>query len=142
LLFWVLGEAALGGLLVMLITMPIGLKIGSEMQSIQEGMLRHKDSRMSTINEILNGIRIIKLFSWEDSVLDKISRSRTAELQSLYTYKIMGAMVEALWRIVPVLVGVAAFLTHTKILGRELTAATGFTALTLFNLLQVSISYT
>jgi hypothetical protein len=61
LLFIVLGPAALGGLVVMIVTMLFGLFLGSILEKYQAQMLSNKDKRMTVVNEILNGIRIIKV---------------------------------------------------------------------------------
>jgi hypothetical protein len=46
-------------------------------QAIQ---LREKDQRMKVMNEILNGIKILKLYAWENSFADKVEMVRNREV--------------------------------------------------------------
>jgi hypothetical protein len=57
----------------------------------QDELLSRKDTRMSCINEILNSIRIIKLFAWEDRFENQIKDMRKEELSSLKKYVYAGA---------------------------------------------------
>ena len=43
-------------------------------------MMKHKDSRIKTINEILQGMKIIKLYGWEPSFQDQVADIRHREL--------------------------------------------------------------
>lgn len=83
LLYLVLGSAALWGLLVMIGTLLLGLAVSKRLEHFQDQVLKHKDSRMSIVNEILNGIRIIKLFAWEDNMMKKLAAARAVEVNCL-----------------------------------------------------------
>ena len=95
---------------------------------------------MTVVNEILNGIRVIKMFAWEDSFLDKLLASRNSELNGLRKYAILDGFQRVLWEMIPLLIAISAFLIHTWGYHRQLTSAIGFTALTLFNLLRSSFN--
>jgi hypothetical protein len=63
LLHLVLGVAIFGGFLIMVLMVPIG-SIGSRYMGVYQGqLLKVKDERMNVINEVLTGIRIIKVIS-------------------------------------------------------------------------------
>jgi len=49
-------------------------------QGRQKSMV-HTDQRLKTITEFLSGIKIIKLFAWEEPLLAKVSESRRKELK-------------------------------------------------------------
>lgn len=54
------------------------------------------------MNEILNGIRIIKFFAWESSFLEKINIIRNLELDILKRNLLLRALSIFLWSSSPV----------------------------------------
>jgi hypothetical protein len=56
--------------------MPINALIWNVMRSYQKQQMTFKDIRINLINEILSGIKVIKLYAWEKSLLEKISEIR------------------------------------------------------------------
>jgi ABC-type multidrug transport system fused ATPase/permease subunit len=141
LLIMVLGHAALAGLGVLVFTVPLVYFVSANLNTFQEEMLAHKDKRMATVSEILNGIRIIKMFAWEDSFLDKLYVSRSSELNSLRKYAILDGVQKIVWDTVPIIIAISSFLVHTLVLHKTLTPAIGFTALTLFDRLRLPITW-
>jgi hypothetical protein len=45
--------------------------------------MKKKDDRMNLTTEVINNIKMIKLYSWTESFLKKISQKRKAELVAL-----------------------------------------------------------
>lgn len=114
-LFFVLGVAAVGGVIIMFVAILFGLYLGKELQNNQFMKLKHSDNRMRIINELLNSIRIIKLFAWESAYQDKVGRIRADELKNLRNMSIINALMLAVWEVVPVLVSAIAFIIHVSI---------------------------
>ena len=54
--------------------------------------MRHKDSRIKIMNEILNGIKVIKLYAWENHFIDSILGIRRKELKMLAYSAILNAL--------------------------------------------------
>ena len=100
----------------------------------------YTDTRLNTVSEILQGIRIIKLFAWEGQFTSKIFASRGIEVEGLKSYVFTKAALSSLWSVVLPLVAMTSFLVHTLLLGNSLSPATGFTALTLFSILKFPLS--
>lgn len=50
-----------------------------------------KDSRIKLVNEVLNGMKVIKLYAWEDPFKDLIMGIRKAELTILRKYAFLNA---------------------------------------------------
>ncbi|KAJ1400475.1 P-loop containing nucleoside triphosphate hydrolase protein, partial [Ochromonadaceae sp. CCMP2298] len=139
-LYIVLGKAAFGGMAVMASSLLLGLGVSKVVEIFQERLLKTKDARMEIINEVLGSIRVIKYYAWELKFTAKITEARRAELRNLRKYAVTDAVLFVIWEVVPALVGAAAFVIHTQYLGRPMTPATGFTALTLFNLLRFPLN--
>ncbi|CAN0009138.1 unnamed protein product, partial [Ectocarpus sp. 4 AP-2014] len=136
LLFYVLGSAAFGGVLFMVLSVPLGKYTTKKTQTFQKVLMTRKDDRMSVVGETMQGIRIIKLFAWERDFMSKIDKTRRNEMRSLRSYMVMMAGVIVQWNSVTTLVGLCTFLFHTRLLGRTLTASQGFTSLSLFGILR------
>jgi ABC-type multidrug transport system fused ATPase/permease subunit len=136
LLFEILGVAALGGIFVILIALPLGSYGTKILDSCQSALLADKDNRISVVQEAIHGIKIVKWFAWENEFMERISAARRKEIDSLRSYMITDALLKINWGLVPTLVGLASFLIHTSVLGKTLTPAVGFTSILLFNFLR------
>ena len=68
--------------------------------------MRHKDSRIKIMNEILNGIKVIKLYAWENYFIDSILGIRKKELKMLAYSAILNALMFFASLSTPVLVSV------------------------------------
>ena len=65
-----------------------------------------KDSRIKLMNEILNGIKILKLYAWEDSFIKKILEIRDEELRVLRSAAYLNAISSFFWNCAPFLVSI------------------------------------
>jgi hypothetical protein len=63
-----------------------------------------KDERIKMMNEILNGIRVLKLYAWEMAFIRSITRIREEELGYIRQKVIIGAISSILWAFTPILV--------------------------------------
>ncbi|KAI8372497.1 hypothetical protein BD560DRAFT_446485 [Blakeslea trispora] len=135
-LYNLLGHAALVGLAVMIITLPISSYLTNRMT---KNFLAHnaaQDSRNELVNEMLQGIRMIKYFAWEKNWIEKVSESRNKELKKLILVIIGDVSVRIVFLLVPVLVTTCTFVWYTKVAGNELTASVAFVSITLFEMLR------
>lgn len=74
------------------------------------------------MNEVLNGIRVIKFYAWERHFKKQIDDLRQDELSSLKGIKYLDAMCVYFWATTPVLISLLTFTTYALI-GNDLTAA-------------------
>ena len=140
LLFVILGPAALGGIFVMLVAVPIGAYGTRKLDDYQSALLKDKDVRINVVQEAILGIRVVKWFAWEDQIMEKISSARRKEVNSLRSYLIADALLKINWGLVPTLVGLASFLIHTSLMGKSLSPSVGYTSMLLFNLLKSPVT--
>ena len=93
------------------------------------------------MDEILNGMKILKLYAWEASFMDKVTKIREMEIKALKRIAYLNAAMTFLWVCAPVIVALASFATFVLIDPRNvLDANTAFVSLTLFNLLRVPLN--
>jgi ABC-type multidrug transport system fused ATPase/permease subunit len=134
-LYQVLGASIFAGFLLMVILIPINGVIAKKMRGFQTVQMGIKDTRLKLLNEILNGIKVIKLYAWEESFLNKIEGVRNEELNTLRNASLVKAVTGFLWTSTPLLVSVVTFATYIAF-GGILTAVKAFTAISLFNILR------
>lgn len=132
----VAGYPGLAGLSVMIAMMPIGGIMGRAIARFQRDLMRKTDDRITSINELLLSIRIVKFFAWEDKFEEKIGELRSAELDCLWKYILANSGSRVIWNAAPVLVSFVTFTAMTVGAGSVLTASTAFTALAIFNSLR------
>ena len=88
LLWQQLGIATLAGMIFMIILLPFNGYITTRMRNIQILMMKEKDKRVKLMNEILNGIKVLKLYAWENSFRDQVMGYREKEVKSLILWLI------------------------------------------------------
>ena len=63
-----------------------------------------KDQRIKQMNEVLNGIKVLKLYAWEVAFIRRINDIREQELKCIRQKAIISAVSSAIWTFVPILV--------------------------------------
>ncbi|KAJ3329526.1 hypothetical protein HDU76_007732 [Blyttiomyces sp. JEL0837] len=132
-LIYVMGISAVAGLLFIVLTGPFTALVGSWITKVQDQLMNTTDKRVNAVNEILNGIRIIKCrhFAWEEQFTNKVNQLRAAELHNLLRlwgcYVTFGTVSYGSGLVVAFIM----FFVYTGVLGKELDAATAFTGLIL-----------
>ncbi|XP_068685996.1 multidrug resistance-associated protein 1-like [Montipora foliosa] len=130
-----MGWPIYAGLGVMVIFTPLNILITRSINKYQVKQMTEKDDRIKMINEVLNGIKVLKFYAWEESFLEKINSKRSKELNYLLKSRLVGALLTLVFTTLPVLVAVTAF-TFYVLFVRELTAAKAFVALSLFGIMS------
>ena len=59
---------------VLLFMLPLNAIIWTIMEKFQSQQMVMKDERVRVITEILAGVKVLKLFSWENSFINKIGK--------------------------------------------------------------------
>ncbi|KAL9964351.1 hypothetical protein ACROYT_G027981 [Oculina patagonica] len=94
-----------------------------------------KDLRIKMINEILNGIKVLKLYAWETSFMKMVSKHRKKELRHIKNASYLDSIFNFTYICAPFMVSLATFAIYVLI-GNELTASKAFVAISLFNILR------
>lgn len=139
LLYQILGWSSIAGIGVMVLLLPINYFISSQFSKIQQAIMTTTDKRIHTTNEVLQNIRIIKYFAWEERFGQVVNESRTAELRNLRKRYILWAFAATSWYGSPIFITFLSFFCYTVIEKKDLNAPIAFTALSLFNVLRVPL---
>ncbi|KAM7072953.1 ATP-binding cassette sub-family C member 2 isoform 2-T2 [Molossus nigricans] len=139
---WVeLGPSVIAGVGVMLLLIPVNGIIATKNKTIQVKNMKKKDKRLKIMNEILNGIKILKYFAWEPSFKNQVYDIRKKELKNLLTFGQMQSLIMFLLYLTPVLVSVVTFSVYVLVDSNNiLDAKKAFTSITLFNILRFPLS--
>ncbi|XP_054437323.1 ATP-binding cassette sub-family C member 2 isoform X2 [Pteronotus mesoamericanus] len=135
---WIeLGPSVLAGVGVMLLLIPVNGIIAIKNKTIQVKNMKKKDQRLKIMNEILNGIKILKYFAWEPSFRNLVYNIRKKELKNLLRFGQIQSVMMFLLFLTPVLVSVTTFSVYVLVDSNNvLDAKKAFTAITLFNILR------
>lgn len=139
LLWQVMGRSAVPGLIVMVFLLPVNILLAKGYRYTQKLIMAATDKRIHTTNEVLQNIRIIKYFAWEQRFSQIVDEKRRAELQALRIRYMIWACAVAIWNTVPVLITFFSFLVYTKVENKPLYPSIAFTAISLFMLLRVPL---
>lgn len=106
-LLWLqVGASALGGIIFMIILLPLNGWISGKIKHIQWRLMRAKDSRTKWMNEILNAIKVLKLYAWELPFIQKILRLRDQECRELYRSAYLNSFLFFAFQAAPLVVSV------------------------------------
>ncbi|CAG9830782.1 unnamed protein product [Diabrotica balteata] len=75
--------SALVGIVAVLIVMPLQMLFGARTSYLRKKAGARTDERVRQMNEIIQSIQVIKMYSWENAFADLISKLRKNELQVL-----------------------------------------------------------
>ncbi|KAL5272231.1 hypothetical protein ACHWQZ_G000445 [Mnemiopsis leidyi] len=135
LLYQELGESTFVGLSVTIIMLPFNSVLMGKMHGFQQTIMKITDQRVRKTNEVLDGIKVIKLYGWEDSFLKEVDGIREKELSAMKSRIKFGVIITFIWTCSPILVSLLSFLCYS-LLGEDLTSEKAFVSLTLFNILR------
>eukprot|EP00667_Euglena_gracilis_P001348 EG_transcript_1350 len=135
LLYWNIGWAGPASVVVILALVPVMGCLGGLSARLQRELLAHNDRRLQLVNELLQGIRVIKFYAWEATFVERIAAVRRAQLATLLGRKLCGAGIVCIALSTPALITVTGFGLFTLWSPEPLTAGTAFSALSLFNVL-------
>ncbi|KAI5710679.1 hypothetical protein M8J75_010653 [Diaphorina citri] len=118
-LWGILGPSVLAGLAVMVILIPVNGYVATRIRNLQIKQMKSKDARVKLMNEVLSGIKVLKLYAWELSFQEQILKIRSKEIKVS-------------------LVSFAVYLLSDD--SHVLDAQIAFVSLSLFNILRFPLS--
>ncbi|XP_071446221.1 ATP-binding cassette sub-family C member 5-like [Hetaerina americana] len=134
----VLGPWALLGNLIILLFYPLLAVIASFTSHIRVKTVKITDQRVSLMSEILNNIRLIKMYAWEDSFSKKICEVREEERRTLQKAAFLQSFSNTVTPSITILASVVTFLGYS-LSGHPLFPAQAFTIFSVFTAMQFSV---
>ncbi|XP_077324820.1 ATP-binding cassette sub-family C member 9 isoform X1 [Lithobates pipiens] len=135
LLYKLLGVSALVGAAVIVLLAPVQYFIATKLAEIQKNTLDYSTERLKKTNEILKGIKLLKLYAWENTFCSSVEETRIKELTSLRTFALHTSLSIFMNAAIPIAAVLATFVTHEYVESTNLTPANAFASLSLFHIL-------
>uniref|UniRef100_A0A3B1IQA1 ATP binding cassette subfamily C member 3 n=1 Tax=Astyanax mexicanus TaxID=7994 RepID=A0A3B1IQA1_ASTMX len=140
-LWQTLGPSVLAGVAVMVLLIPFNAVIAMKTRAYQVEQMQYKDARIKLMNEILNGIKVLKLYAWEVSFKEKVLQIRQKELNVLRKTAYLSALSTMAWTSAPFLVALTTFAVYVSVdKNNVLDADKAFVSLSLFNILRFPLN--
>ena len=135
-----LGLASFAGVTLMVVIIPVTFFLTNKVKSFQIKRLGYQDSRIKTINELLNGIKVVKFYAWELSFKSIISKIRETELKFLKIISYLNGTTSFILNTTPLFVSIVSFGIYILINKDDpLNAEKAFISLALFNGLRQTL---
>ncbi|CAO3572786.1 unnamed protein product [Mortierella alpina] len=137
-LWYLMGPSALVGTALLMTVNPMQAWAMTKLSPIREKSSKIKDTRIRVMTEILQGIKVIKFFTFEPSFLKTLSEIRLSELKCIsYLLQVRG-FIYSTSSSLPVFASALSFVLYAA-LGNKLEPEIVFPALALFTGLRVPL---
>ncbi|KAH8989225.1 ABC transporter [Lactarius hatsudake] len=133
-----LGPSALAGFAVFIVLTPIQGKIMKTLSQTRRKTMEWTDKRVKLLQELLGGMKLIKLFAWEIPFLKRVAGYRKHETSYVRKMLLIRAANMGLIVSTPAMASVVAFLVYAGS-GHQLTPVVIFSSLTWFQLLRLPL---
>jgi len=132
-----LGASTLAGVCVMILLIPLNGVMASKAKKIHVKQLELKDQRIKVTNEVLNGMKALKMYAWEINYQERLASIREKELVQLKKAAWLNAFISFTFVCAPFLVSFTTFAVYVLIDDKNvLTAEKTFVSLSLFHLMR------
>ena len=100
---------ALAGMVIVVLTVPIQRKSAMIIGRLRRQMVSLTDSRVSLISEILQIIRAVKFYAWEDMLFARVSDIRALEVHKMWSYLVTSFTLRDVNQVSPVVTAAVIF---------------------------------
>uniref|UniRef100_A0A8B9JEY1 ATP-binding cassette, sub-family C (CFTR/MRP), member 8 n=1 Tax=Astyanax mexicanus TaxID=7994 RepID=A0A8B9JEY1_ASTMX len=115
LLYYLLGISALIGATVIALLAPVQYFVATKLSQAQKSTLEYSSERLKKTNELLRGIKLLKLYAWEHIFCSSVEETRGKELTSLKAFALYTSVSIFMNAAIPI----AAVLTPLKVVNRK-----------------------
>uniref|UniRef100_A0A2K6TD95 ATP binding cassette subfamily C member 4 (PEL blood group) n=1 Tax=Saimiri boliviensis boliviensis TaxID=39432 RepID=A0A2K6TD95_SAIBB len=139
-LLWMeIGISCLAGMAVLIVLLPLQSCFGKLFSSLRSKTATFTDVRIRTMNEVITGIRIIKMYAWEKSFSDLITNLRRKEISKILRSSYLRGMNLASFFSASKIIVFVTFTTYV-LLGNVITASHVFVAVTLYGAVRLTVT--
>jgi ATP-binding cassette subfamily C (CFTR/MRP) protein 4 len=139
LIWWNIGLPTLFGYAILILLVPIQLIFSRQFSKYRKATMPSTDRRVQTINELVNGCQIIKMYNWEKAMEQQVHKARRRELWNIYKSSCLRAINTALSFAALPLISLATF-GGSWLMGQTLLPENIFATLAFFAMLRAPVT--
>jgi ABC-type multidrug transport system fused ATPase/permease subunit len=132
-------RSAFAGLSVAALVTPLNVFAARKYSNAQDRLMKFRDQKLALVTEVLQGIRQIKFSALEEQWQTRVRETRETELGALWASFVADIGLLAIWILGPVGLSAVSLATYA-VLNGGLTASVAFTAMAVFNSLEVALA--
>ncbi|KAI1286714.1 ATP-binding cassette sub-family C member 3 [Halotydeus destructor] len=141
LLWQQLGIATLAGISIMVLLIPINGYMTTRMRTTHRALMKEKDKRSKLMTEIIDGMKVLKMYAWETSLAEQVKGIRSNEVFQLQIQAKLMSFIFFAISCAPVFVSILSFLAFTMIdVNNVLDPSKTFVSLALFNIIRMPLA--
>nr|XP_051689946.1 ATP-binding cassette sub-family C member 8 isoform X1 [Oryctolagus cuniculus] len=136
LLYYILGVSALIGAAVIILLAPVQYFVATKLSQAQRSTLEYSNERLKQTNEMLRGIKLLKLYAWENIFCARVELTRRKEMTSLKAFAVYTSISIFMNTAIPIAAVLITFVGHVSFFkGADFSPSVAFASLSLFHIL-------
>ncbi|XP_060681943.1 multidrug resistance-associated protein 4 isoform X2 [Hemiscyllium ocellatum] len=139
LLWQEIGPSCLAGMVILLILMPTQTIFGKWFSELRGKTAILTDNRIRIMNEVISGMRIIKMYAWETPFSNLIAQVRKKEIAKVLRSSYLRALNMASFFIASKMILFFTFLVYV-LLGNTITASRVFVTVSLYSAVRLTVT--
>ncbi|XP_029516330.2 ATP-binding cassette sub-family C member 4-like isoform X1 [Oncorhynchus nerka] len=139
-LLWVeIGPSCLAGMAVLVILMPTQTMFGRLFSKFRSKTAALTDNRIRTMNEVVSGIRIIKMYAWEKPFSALVNEVRRKEISKIMSSSYLRGLNMASFFAASKIIVFITFTVYV-ILGNTISASRVFVTVSLYSAVRLTVT--
>ncbi|XP_039200573.1 ATP-binding cassette sub-family C member 8 isoform X5 [Crotalus tigris] len=136
LLYYLLGISALIGAAVIIVLAPVQYFVATKLSQAQRSTLEYSNERLKKTNEMLRGIKLLKLYAWEHIFHSSVEETRQKEMTSLKAFALYTSISIFMNAAIPIAAVLITFVVHAHLFANaDFSPSVAFASLSLFHIL-------
>ncbi|XP_054828142.1 ATP-binding cassette sub-family C member 8 isoform X4 [Eublepharis macularius] len=136
LLYYLLGFSALIGAVVIIVLVPVQYFVATKLSQAQRSTLEYSNERLKKTNEMLRGIKLLKLYAWENIFHSSVEETRQKEMTSLKAFALYTSISIFMNAAIPIAAVLITFVVHAHLFqNADFSPSVAFASLSLFHIL-------
>jgi ABC-type multidrug transport system fused ATPase/permease subunit len=131
--------SGLAGFALLIVGLPLLTKAVKVLFARRRVINKITDQRVSLTQEILQAVRFVKFFGWEEAFLNRLNEIRKREIHSIQVLLAIRNAINAVSMSMPIFASMLAFITYS-LTNHNLAPAHVFSSLALFNSLRLPLN--
>ncbi|XP_063248377.1 ATP-binding cassette sub-family C member 4 isoform X2 [Prinia subflava] len=139
-LLWMeIGPSCLAGMAVLIILLPVQTCIGRLFSSLRSKTAALTDVRIRTMNEVISGMKIIKMYAWEKSFAELVDGFRRKEIAMVMKSSYLRGLNLASFFVASKITVFMTFMAYV-LLGNVISASKVFVAVSLYGAVRLTVT--